>query len=147
MRFGEVLFGGSRFVFWTIAPAVALALVVVNTMPMVEWTPARAAIMAGIDVTGLSFVIALYDPVRFRWAGRLVCAEVFLAYLAYLVHEWVFSEHPFRLAEARSDASPRNALLGFFIIGVPSLMYALTGAFAPPRADDELLDDGDDEST
>lgn len=147
MRVGQVLFGGSRFVFWTIAPAVMLALLVVNTMQVVDWTPAHTAIMAAIDVAGLSFVIALYDPVRFGWACRLVCAEVFLAYLAYLVHEWVFSQHPFRLAEARSVASPRNALLGFVVIGVPSLAYALTGSFTPRRGDDELLDDGDDEST
>src|SRR5438128_2746489 len=133
--FTKTLFGGSRFVFWTIAPALVLTLFVLHTMQL-EWTFARVAVVGAIDVTAVSFVLGLRVPVRFRWACRFVCAGVFLAYLAYFVHEWVFSSHAFRLVEARSAASPRNALLGLLIIGIPSLAYALTGAFGGEPSDD-----------
>jgi hypothetical protein len=139
--FGSTLFGGSRFVFWTLVPAVVATLFVMNTM--IEWTPAQIAVVGAIDVGAVFFVLGLRDPLRFRWACRLVCAEVFLAYLAYFVHEWVFSSHAFRLVEPTSAASPRNALLGLLIIGIPSLAYALTGSFGHGRSDDVTFDDGD----
>jgi hypothetical protein len=141
--FGETLFGGSRFIFWTLAPAVFLALLILNTT-QVEWTPTRAAIVAAMDLGGALFVLGLYDNVRFRWASRALCAEVFLLYLAYLIYEWGFSRHPFQIVERRSVASPRNALLGFAIIGIPSLAYAVTGSFRPWRRQDEVPHDGDD---
>lgn len=143
--FGETLFSGSRFIFWTVAPAVVLALVMMNTMSL-GWTPLRVAIVAAMDVAGALFILGLYDPVRFRWANRAVCAGVFLAYVSYFVHEWVLSDEPFRLVERSSEASPRNALLGLLVIGVPCLLYGITGSFRPWRRDDEASDGTDDDA-
>jgi hypothetical protein len=133
--FGETLFSGSRFVFWGVMPAVVGALAIMN-MVVAEWTPERVVIIALMDLLGALFVLGLYDPVRFHWANRIVCASVFLAYLSYVVNQWVFSDEPFRLFESKSNASPRNALLGLIIIGVPCLLYSLTGSFRPGRRHD-----------
>ena len=61
MRFGQALFSGDRFLFWAIAPALVLTLLVVNAKPVVEWTPAQVAIMAALDVAGLAFLVARAD--------------------------------------------------------------------------------------
>jgi hypothetical protein len=75
---------------------------------------------------------------------------VFLIYLSYLVYELFLSEAPFKLFEGRGAASPRNALLAFLAIGLPSLWYALLGRFSlkPPTSEieiDEFDMEGDDD--
>jgi hypothetical protein len=139
--FGETLFSGSRVIFWAIVPAVVITMLLVSMQA--DWTPARAATVAALDLGGILFILALYNPVRFHWAARVLCAEVFLLYVAYLIHEWVFSTHPFRFAQSTAAASPRNSLLGFVIIGIPSLLYALTGSFRPWARVDPPTDDSD----
>jgi hypothetical protein len=56
---------------------------------------------------------------------------VFVAFALYAIHEWFFTDHRFRLGP-RSEASPRNSLLGLLMVGVPCLIYALRGGRKPP---------------
>jgi hypothetical protein len=48
----------------------------------------------------------------------------------------------------RSDTSPRNALIGFFAIGIPAFSYAVFGRFtlrAPDARPSDLDTDDDDQ--
>lgn len=128
--FGNTLFGGSRFIRWALSPFV---LIFAISMPLIieEWTLSRAALMAGIEFMCLSLLAGLWLPAKIgNWAFRILAGSVFLAYASYLIYELFLSGAPFRLSGRRGEASPRNALLGFVIIGLPSLWFALKGRFS-----------------
>ncbi len=140
-KFGETLSGGSRFIRWALSPFVLLFAVV---MPLLveNWTLKLVAMIAGMEFVCLALLAGFWLPARIgRWSFRCVAGAVFAAYAGYLIYEFFFSDTPFRLSESRSEASPRNALLGFVIIGLPCLWYAIFGRFRlqepPPEAEIE----------
>jgi hypothetical protein len=128
--FGETLFGGSRFIRWSLTPFVLL-FAVFMPIAIEEWTPARVALITGMEFMCIALLAGFWLPVRFgRWAFRGLAGAVFLSYSGYLIYEFFFSSAPFRILGNRGEASPRNALLGFALIGLPSLWYALLGRFS-----------------
>ena len=130
-RFGKTIFGGSRFIFWSTAPVLLLCAAVLPLL-VNEWDTARVLFVAAVEALLLLLTLALYDPRRFAWATRCVTGIVFCAYLAYAVDELFLSGKPFEIvAGSRSAATPRNALMGFVVIGLPCLWYTLFGRFSP----------------
>jgi hypothetical protein len=128
--FGETLFGGSRFIRWSLSPFVLLFAVFIP-IAIEQWTPARVALITGMEFMCIALLAGFWLPVRLaRWAFRGLAGAVFLSYISYLIYEFFFSNEPFRVFGNRGEASPRNALLGFVIIGLPSLWYALLGRFS-----------------
>jgi hypothetical protein len=86
--------------------------------------------MVGIEFMCLALLAGFWLPAQFgRWAFRVLAGLVFLGYSTYLIDQSFFSEAPFKLVEARGKASPRNALLGFVVIGLPCLWFSLFGRF------------------
>lgn len=136
-RLGETLFSGSRFVFWTLAPAVALFMVLTPLL-VTEWHAGTVALVAVLWVAGPCFILGLWNPRRFRWALRLVAGAVFLAYAAYLVSVLVEDGCTGGLPASRSESNALNALFGLVLIGGPALTYALCGRFS--KADGEGMD-------
>jgi hypothetical protein len=127
--FGERLFNGSSFIFRALA--IPLLLFAIGMPLLVQrWTPSVVMLVGSLVAAALLLLLALANPRRFRWAGRVVCGMVFAGYAEYAVDEWFFSDTPFRLFESRTATSPRNALLGLVLIGLPALIYALTGRFS-----------------
>jgi hypothetical protein len=126
MSFGEVAFSGSRFIFWCLAPALALCAAV----PLVldDWNPTKLVVATGWSACCLLAIPALYDARRFWWAARAVTAIIFLCYLSYLVTEAFLSGKSFGPTR-RSDASPFNSIVGFIVIGLPALWYTILGRF------------------
>ena len=57
----------------------------------------------------------------------LVALPALLLFAAYAVDEFFFSGHRFTLAVRKSQPSPWNALLGLLIVGLPSLIFAMSG--------------------
>jgi hypothetical protein len=128
-NFGETLFGGSPFVRWTLTPIVILFAALMPFL-ITAWTPTAVAITVGIEIMCLALIAGFWLPAQFgRWALRVLAGLVFAAYVIYLIYEFFFSDTPFKVVEARAKASPRNALLGFIIIGLPCLWYSLFGRF------------------
>jgi hypothetical protein len=137
--FGQTLFGGSRFIRWSLSPFVLL-FAVLMPLAIEQWTPARVALMAVMECMCLALLAGFWFPARFGvWAFRGLAGAVFLSYTGYLIYEFCFSTTPFRLFQSRGEASPRNALLGFVFVGLPSLWYALLGRFTlrPPEPEQE----------
>jgi len=132
IEIGDVLFGGSRFLFWLLAP-VLLLFIILTAIFHPRWSAESKSIVFGLDLLAVLLILALYNPKRFHWAGRAATGLVFLAFLAYLIDEiaigdsWHFGP--------RSEPTPLNALLGLVFIGFPCLRYTLIGRFGRKIAD------------
>jgi hypothetical protein len=143
-QLGRTLFGGSRFVLWALAGPLTLFAV---GLPFLidNWTPKVVAIVVTLIAASLLLLVALAAPQRFRWAGRSTAAIVFGIYVWYAIEEWFVSNHPFRIIEPVSKASPRNALLGLIVIGGPALLYAVLGRFTIQKEEDSPSADSKEE--
>jgi hypothetical protein len=138
-RFGQTLFGGGGFIRWTLSP---LLLIFAVFMPLLieDWTPSGVVLMAGMELACLCLLAGFWLPRRLSvWAFRTLAALVFLAYAAYLVHEFFIRDAP--LSRSGPGASPMGALAGFIVIGIPSFWFALKGRFTlrPEPSGEELL--------
>ena len=148
--FGKALFGGSRFIFWSLAPAILLFLIVLPLL-VTKWNPVTELLVAALWVTGICLILGMLSPARFGWSFRVVCAMVFLCYAAYALFALAGSGWKLKKPLSRSEANPVNALIGLVTIGGPALMYAALGRFTllkETQGDgdeewDELIDDDD----
>jgi len=119
---GKALFSGSRFVRWTVVPSVIICGL---TPPLLEqhWTAAFAWKLAVIEVCLVLLVLAVGWPVRFRWAGRVLGAVVFVGAAALLVDD----------LREQAAGDPKSNVVGgvrlFVVFGLPSLWYAVRGRF------------------
>lgn len=126
---GEALFGGSRFVRWSLSPFL---LVFAVTMPaLLQSRTANAiTILVFLEFMCAALLAGFWLPAKYgHWAFRAVAGSVFVLYFGYFVYEWFFSGHPLKLIEPLGQASPRNALLGLLVFGLSGLRYALFGRF------------------
>ena len=120
----EQFFRPSRFMRWTLVP-VLVAFALWLPLGMGEWNATRVGVAAVLSGLSLLYATALLWPQRAAWAARMTAAGVFLCYVAYLVHEWAFTDEPVRPDDPRSASSPGNALKGLVVIGLPALWFAL----------------------
>lgn len=126
LKFGEVLFRGSRFVFWALSPF--LAFLVVGMPLLVDgWWPWSNILVFALDAIAILLLFALYDVKRFWWAARGVTGIVFLAVFVFLIDD-IRGGKPWRF-DPRSEKSIVEALLAVFFIGWPSLRYTISGRF------------------
>jgi hypothetical protein len=126
-RFGQTLFGGSPFIRWTLTPCVLLFAL---SMPLLmeERTPAKVALLVGVELVCLTYLAGLWLPPRLgHWAFRGLAGLIFLAYAAYAVDVSFFKGKRAATSARRGAASPLNAWLGFAVIGLPALWFALKG--------------------
>jgi len=121
----KVLFGGSRFIFWMLAPILVLFAFSFPFLS-VEWSPMVVALVVVLDAIALLLAVGLYNPQRNEWALRMITRLVFTAYLAYVVVE-VRSGKPLLLTGSHGEESLRNALLGLLLIGWPCIKFTLSG--------------------
>jgi len=148
--FGDALFGNSPFIRWALSPFLLLFALAVPLL-MNAWTPTRVVVVIGMELMCLALLAGFWLPARFgRWALRSLSGAVFLAYGAYLIHEFLLTDKPFRMFGRPGEASPRNALLGFVVIGLPSLWFTLFGRFTlrPPPPEppwDDLAGESEDD--
>jgi hypothetical protein len=141
MRFGDIAFSGSRFIFRCLAPVLFLCGV---GLPLLldDWTPLKVILTAAWSVGCFAAIFALCDARRFPWAARIVTGIIFLVYLGYLIDQFVFSGKPLEPTR-RSEASAWNSIVGFIVIGLPAFWYTTLGRFSlrKPEAQGEQDDD------
>jgi hypothetical protein len=139
MRFGDIAFSGSRFIFWCLAPVLFLYGV---GLLLDDWTPLKVILTAAWSVGCFAAIFALYDARRFPWAARTMTGIIFLVYLGYLIDQLVFSGKPLEPTR-RSEASAWNGIVGFIVIGLPAFWYTTLGRFSlrKPEAQGEQDDD------
>lgn len=152
-RFGDTLFGGSRFMFWCLGPLFLLVGLVVAFIGYTQFGTGRflaSGIAAFAALVCVCFFLALLNGPYFWWAGRVVSASVFGAYVWYLLDTWLIHPRSFGFGGPRSGATPWNAILGLVIIGWPCLCYTFLGRFTPrappPSPNDSDLDEDEDDT-
>lgn len=124
------MFGGSRFIFRALAP-VLLCCGVALPFLVAKWDASRVIFVSLAEAFLLSLILALYDPLRFRWAARCVTGVVFCAYLMYVVDEVLLGGKGAGVGSGvRSGPSPTRAVAGFVAIGLPCLWYTIFGRFS-----------------
>jgi hypothetical protein len=123
-KFGEVLFSGSRFVFWALIPFL-FALAVIMTALVGSWHSPEGIIVVAIDVIVVLLILALYNPKRFWWAARGVTGIVGVAFIAFLIDE-VHSGKPWTL---RDRGDTLSALIGCVVVVLPCFRYTFCGRF------------------
>jgi hypothetical protein len=127
--FGETLFSGSRFIRWALSPFILIFAV---SMPLLveNWNAKTTVMIAGLELVCIALLAGFWLPARWGlWAFRLLAAMVFLAYAAYVIDMMFLTK----------TSPPYQALIGFLVIGVPSLWFALKGRFslhAPPSREE-----------
>lgn len=132
-NFGKTLFGGSRFIRWSLTPFLLLTAVL---MPLASQKAQSGGllILAGLEVVLLGLLAGFWLPARIgRWCFRVVTGLVFAACLAFMIADFSSS------SRTRSK-SPIHAVPAFLFIGLPSLWYTLSGRFSlrPEKTEEEL---------
>lgn len=92
-----------------------------------ELTGKQIIIYSGITIITFGLLAYTVSPQKGWWGPRLITFAVFLSYLFYLISEFVYTDHPFDPTVSHGAQNPFNALLGFFIFGIPSLIYTFSG--------------------
>lgn len=127
--FGQTLFGGSRFIRWALSPVVLLFAILLPVFAeRSKWE--QVLVIGALELLSVALLAGFWLPARIgRAAFRCVGGAVFAAYAAYVISEFVFVDARFNPFKDSGQASPRNALLGFVVVGLPGLWYALFGRF------------------
>lgn len=132
-NFGDIIFKGGRFIFWTLAPAILIFLALMTLIipvvnPVMHWSMIVGLMLAWI--TGFSLVLGLSNPAKYAWAFRIVTVMVFLMYCFFVLFE--FSSYGDIAENPQSSDKPdtKKALLGYIVIGVPCLIYTIFGRFS-----------------
>lgn len=140
--FGESLFAASHFVRWSLSPFLLLSMA---SMPFLVdgWTPLRVAFIAGMELLCLALLAGFW--LSSRWAVlsfRIFAAMIFLAYAAYLC-AMLLSDGSIiaDFQSRRSEPSAKNAVLGFFVIGLPCLWFAVFGRFRAKSRSESVAED------
>lgn len=92
------------------------------------WDVSRAIFQLCLFLVSLGVLLYTISPSKFSWGLRLVAFVMFSGYFVYFFDQLVVQKGTFSPAISRSTPSAFNALLGFLLIGVPSLFYMLWGS-------------------
>jgi hypothetical protein len=130
--FGKVLFSGSRFIFWSLAPFLIL-FAIVMPFSVNGWTATKIILVGVSDIAALLLVLGLWNPNRFRWALRCVAAIVFGVCLTAIIEEIFLSGKRFTIGAIISGDAQLGALKGFIFLGASCLIYTLLGRFSSVR--------------
>jgi hypothetical protein len=136
-HFGNTLFSGSRFIFWSLGPVLFLGGLSFLGLAIWAFPGGGQTSRLGLALLGLFCLVCvpvLYDPTRFRLASRVLTGVVFLVYLGYFISEWIWHSNDIGLGKPRSAQTPLNATLGLLVIGLPCLWWTLFGRFSLRQA-------------
>ena len=126
----DTLFGGSRFVFWSLGPLSAFVAISFFCTIDDLWSE-RGVSKLLFGICCLLFALALASPRRFGGAARGVTAIVFSACLLYLVDATLEYVRGNPQSTRPGAAALPNAIMAFLTFGLPSLWFTLRRR-APP---------------
>jgi hypothetical protein len=114
------------FFFWALAPWLVVFIVVMGFMIDTS-DPRRFALLVALELLAILVLLGLWDAQRFWWAWRGVGALVLLSYVAYLISMLIEEWGAIKVPKHRGESTLVNALIGFVLLGLPGLWYALFG--------------------
>ena len=139
--FGKTVFGGSRFVRWSLTPFLMLTALL---MPLASQKTETSGmlILIGLEVVLVALLAGLWLPATLgRWCFRLVTAVVFSACLAFMIAGFYISRQSSTTRRRVDKESPYKGVPAFVFIGLPCLWYTLKGRFSlcPEVSQEELV--------
>ncbi len=127
--YGDVLFGGSRFVKWALSPFLLLTLVALPFCNS-EWTLQSTLMISALELPGLLILIGLWTQKSTSIVlFRIVTFIIFLFCLWYFIDQTFLTGKPFIISTRRSDSNPWNSLMALIFIGGPCFMFSALGRF------------------
>jgi hypothetical protein len=138
-EFGRTLFNGSKFIFWTLSPfilifLIAMTFIIPIVVPEFNWKYIIGIVIAWI--AGVSLILGLFNPEKYSFCLRIVTGLVFVFYCIYALYELMEHYGILEGAESHNEPSPKSALLGLMVIGIPSLVFTIFGRFS---SDEKVL--------
>ncbi len=126
----KVLTSGSRFVFWTLGPFLLICFVIFGLLAIPfygikEWIP--ALILTVLSLGCFLLFLTLLNSKRYAWAFRATTGIVAMAFTFYVIHEFFIEKESFKITFSRSESTPRNALIGFLVVGLPCFAITIFG--------------------
>ncbi len=138
--FGSHLFGGSRLLFWVLAPCLALGAAAITWPPDFADGFQLAAVLV-CDAAAVLLILSLWPYHRVPGVRRILAALVLAVCSYHLLDAWAHG-----LLPSKGGPSDRvSATVAFVAVGLPCLKYAVLGRFTrmpPPvamAADEPLL--------
>jgi len=125
---GKAFLGGSRIVRWTVFISVPIAMLVAPA-GVDRWDLRHVARVAVVEAVLVLALLGVGWPARFRWAGRVLGALVFLGFAWYLADELLKGPQDVQPSASNSSTSVWGALKGMIVFGLPSLWFAVRGRF------------------
>ena len=127
---GDEVFSGRSSVFWFFLVLSFLFLLPVNIILLdpneLKDHMILPLVILLTDLVCIFLVIGLYNPVKFRWALKIVTMTIFLGtsyYLGAMVHDFIVNDT--LLSGGLGSASLENAIVIWGIIGLPSGFYTV----------------------
>lgn len=138
-EFGNTLFGGSRFIRWSLTPVILFFALWLPTMTH-KMAPTGMPIFIGMEIVFVAMLAGFWLPVKIgQMCFRIVAAIVFLAFTAAVIDAFS-SAKPSSTRRRIDQPSPYSLLIGLVLVGLPCLRFALTGGFSlrPEPSEEEL---------
>lgn len=134
-------FLGSRFLFWVLAPWLVLGCVAFCLVAKDAFDDSHALRGAFASSFAALCALGLFAMISRKYGllyGRMIAAIVAIAYLWYFADTYFVEGQSLAPGGRRSDSTPFNAICGFLVIGVPCIIFAVTGRrFWGKRQDEE----------
>lgn len=139
-EFGNTLFGGSRFVRWSLTPVILFFALWMPTMTH-QMAPTGMPILIGMEIAFVAMLAGFWLPAKIgRWCFRVLTALVFLACTIFVVDAFSSTKKPASAFQRASRQSPYRSLPALLFIGFPCLWFTLTGRFSiKPQVPPEQL--------
>ena len=123
-------FLGSPIFFWLVAPWVVLgsvAFVFVSKASFEAGERSAGFLAAYFSLLCAIGLFAMSSKKHGLLCGRFIAATIGTIYIGYFVITALVEKQSLAPTGDRSDASPFNAIVGFLVIGLPCLQFAITG--------------------
>lgn len=128
-EFGNILFGGSRFIRWSLTPVILFFALWLPTMTH-KMAPTGMPVFIGVEIVFVAMLAGFWLPAKIgQMCFRVVAAIVFLAFTTAVIDAFA-SAKPSSTRRLIDQPSPYSLLMGLVIVGIPSLRFALTGGFS-----------------
>jgi hypothetical protein len=120
---------GSRLLFWLLAPWViagALFFPYLAYQAFVAKETTGAIIAVVLSLCCIFFLLMAISPSRFAWLSVFIGGSITMAYVWYFCDTYLVHHEAIIPTLDFSEPTPFNAILGFLVWGLPSLLFTIS---------------------
>ena len=121
---------GSRLFFWMLAPWIIAGVLFFPYLAYQAFLAKETMgviIAASLSLCYVSFLLMALSPGRFGWLSVFISGSIAAAYVWYFCDTYFVHHQPVKFSLNFAEPTPVNALLGFLVWGLPSLLFTIRG--------------------